>query len=318
MNIPGAVYRQKTAEVNVEVRINEQGFRHDYAIKPDVEPHTCRLALFGDSFSMGYEVELENSFGSRLRDLGAAIGLKLEILNLSVSGFGTAESLRVLEEVGEYYQPDIVLFQWHRTDIEDNLRSDLYRLSDDQLIRGADSYLPAIEVRDALMEFWAYRWLISNSHFYVLLRERAARSVKKAIVSLKRKKVPEDTNIELRPNPTKSQYSEKLTARLLEAAQAASARIDAPFFVIEIPGRDSTGLHRSTMVPVLPYIQEELSVINPSSAFDETLRLSGRPLFFEKGHGHLNLIGNEVLARETLGELSSRKVFEKCDANNIF
>jgi hypothetical protein len=65
-NAPSSHYWHFTPEVSVEYSINASGFRADreYPVaKPD---GVCRVVLYGDSFFMGYEVDLSDSFAVRM------------------------------------------------------------------------------------------------------------------------------------------------------------------------------------------------------------------------------------------------------------
>ena len=61
MNVPDAQYWQTTPEVQVQVRINAQGIRSDREYSYQKLENRCRILLFGDSFFMGYEVDLKDS-----------------------------------------------------------------------------------------------------------------------------------------------------------------------------------------------------------------------------------------------------------------
>jgi len=108
--------------------------------------------------------------------------VRCELVNLSVSGFGTAEQLIALKEEGFRYKPDIVLVAWHRTDVEDNIRSNLYALEQGHLSRKSRVYLPAVTTRARLFRFAAYRWLAGSCHLYCCVRERAARLAKFQVI----------------------------------------------------------------------------------------------------------------------------------------
>src|SRR4051794_17076478 len=83
-NIPNARYWHRTAEVTVEYRINAQGMRADRDYPLAKPPGVCRIALFGDSFFMGYELALEDTFAAKLEKRLNARGVTAEVLNFSV------------------------------------------------------------------------------------------------------------------------------------------------------------------------------------------------------------------------------------------
>src|SRR5262249_55072753 len=146
-------------------------------------PGLCRIVLLGDSMFVGFEVNIEDSFAYLLGSRLAAAGYKCEVINLAVSGFGTAEMLIALQEEGLRYQPDIVVFSSHETDLDDNIRSGLYGLnSQGRLVRQNASFLPGIALSDALSRITAYRWVVEHSQLYSAVRERAAYYIKTLLV----------------------------------------------------------------------------------------------------------------------------------------
>src|SRR4029453_16189824 len=55
-NEPGAVYRHKSADVEVWFRIDQQGMRDDRDFAYAKPPGVKRIVSLGDSFKIGYEV----------------------------------------------------------------------------------------------------------------------------------------------------------------------------------------------------------------------------------------------------------------------
>lgn len=91
-----------------KIRINSIGLRdHDYPVQ---KPRgTQRILCLGDSLTFGQGVDLEDTFAKILERRYAGEHLKVEVLNFGVPGYGTLDELRLMEEVGFSYQPDIVL-----------------------------------------------------------------------------------------------------------------------------------------------------------------------------------------------------------------
>jgi len=88
---------------------NREGFRdRDHALaKP---AGTLRIAVLGDSMSEALAVDRKDAFWSVLEDrLAACRGGPVEVLNFSVSGYGTAQELLTLRRNALKYSPDIVL-----------------------------------------------------------------------------------------------------------------------------------------------------------------------------------------------------------------
>lgn len=90
--------------------INQAGFRdevdYEYAPAADI----LRIALFGDSFVQGDEVPFENTFGYYLEADLYAQGIRAEVLNFGVGGYGMDQAYLRWQSLGQQFQPDIVLF----------------------------------------------------------------------------------------------------------------------------------------------------------------------------------------------------------------
>ena len=110
-----------------EVNINREGFRdHEHEIeKPD---NTVRIAVLGDSMAESFSVPIEHTFWSvledRLASCGTFSGRDVEVLNFSVSGYGTAQELLTLRNNALKYSPDIVLLAFYTgNDVWNNNRA---------------------------------------------------------------------------------------------------------------------------------------------------------------------------------------------------
>ena len=171
-NQPNVEYQHKTADYKVHFKINSKGIRSNNEI-PYKKSSKKRILLLGDSFGMGYGVELEKSFSEVASRNLREKGIDNEVINLSVSGYGTAEELIALESEGLRYTPDIVLLAFHDSDYKDNVRSNLFTLENDSIVKSAATYLPAVKLREKLFSYAFYRWLAGNCNLYNWLREIA-------------------------------------------------------------------------------------------------------------------------------------------------
>ena len=173
-NIPNARYWHHTPEVDVQYRINGQGMRADREFPLSKPPGTCRLGMFGDSFLFGLEVDIRDSFASRLEVRLKELGFPVEVLNFSVGGFGTAEMLQTYEQFGRKFDLDAVIFSWDISDLNDNVRSDLFRLKAGKLERANTEYLPGVKIQDTLMQYRLYRLINDHSQLYTFVRDRSS------------------------------------------------------------------------------------------------------------------------------------------------
>lgn len=89
---------------------NTQGLRdREYAVtKPD---HTFRVAVVGDSVTMGWGVELEETYVKRLEKRANAdfTDKHYEFINFAVSGYGLRDYLAVIKRKVLPYNPDLIL-----------------------------------------------------------------------------------------------------------------------------------------------------------------------------------------------------------------
>lgn len=320
-NIPHARYWHYTPEVSVEYRINGQGMRadHDYPLRKPAG--TCRIAVFGDSLLMGYEVDLRDDFTTRLEELLRARGRSVEVLNFAVSGFGTAEMLRTYEAFARRFDPDVVLFSWHVTDMEDNVRSALYRLRNGKLEQANPDYLPGVETQDFLLKFAAYRLVADHSQLYALLRERSGLFTKRLAVQLRQARVSAGTA----PAPSGDEDEEDvlhaahlqanldLSSAIIEHAAQVVAADGREFYLVEIPLRVSRVEFRSTVDVLSPAVLADIRIISPLAAFERAARPDLK-IYYERGEGHLTPAGVKLLANAAATTLAESPRLSACTA----
>lgn len=145
-----------------QITINSHGMRdreHDLR-KP---PGTFRILVLGDSFMEANQVPFEESFPALLE---ARLGRPVEVINCSVSGWGTDDELTYLMRYGFQFQPDVVLLAMTlHNDLQDNLAEEFHSF--------ADGILEEIAKHD--MPSWDYsilqvkEFLASHSHLYQLV-----------------------------------------------------------------------------------------------------------------------------------------------------
>lgn len=94
--------------------INNDGLRdQEHSItKPE---NTYRIAVIGDSFSEAIQLNLEDTFWSKIKQklssCNALKGKTIEVINFGVGDYGTAQELMTLKHHVWKYSPDLVLLQ---------------------------------------------------------------------------------------------------------------------------------------------------------------------------------------------------------------
>ena len=312
-NAPSSHYWHFTPEVTVEYSINASGFRADREYPLARPDGICRIILYGDSYFMGYEAALSDSFAAQLETGLNDDGYPCEVINMAVSGLGHAEMLVALTENGLRYAPDAVIFSWHRTDVNDNVRADLFRYQNGSLTRHAESYLPAVAVREKLAKFPVYLWAAQYSQLYSAIRERGGRMAKNALVAIKSaESTPSSTSENPEPVAAAAPVGRalRLTSEILTAAADISNAAGAEFFLFEIPNRTDRTVFRPVDQRLEELLPPEISFVSPlepllEAAAPDTL------IYYEEGAGHWTPLGNKIAARVALDALLRSGVLER-------
>lgn len=229
-NIPHANYRHQSYDGVWHYQINSQGFRANQDYSYSKPANTLRVLSLGDSFTMGFEVQQQETFSEVLEKKLQAKGIPAQVINAGVSGFSTAEELVFLEQEGLKYHPDVVVLGFFENDLLDNLRADLYRLKEGELFLNKKEYLPAIGIRDFLYPCPLYRWLSEYSYFFNELNIFATVFAKKNI---------EEKNLQqiagLHQGDELPAYEARLAKALLEKIHRITKEHHILFILIDIP-----------------------------------------------------------------------------------
>jgi lysophospholipase L1-like esterase len=103
--------------MGVEVRINSQGLRdREYAY--DRAPGVARVAMLGDSLTLGWGVALDDTWSKRLERMFAGEGRGVEVLNFGVGNYNTAQEVSAFLKEGAKYRPDVVVLNYFINDAE--------------------------------------------------------------------------------------------------------------------------------------------------------------------------------------------------------
>jgi len=116
-------------EFVVPIKINSEGFR-DVEHFPEKPPDVYRIVVLGDSFVEAFQVKYEETFCYLLEKMlnsDSEIKKKVEVINLGVSAFGTAQEYQTLRYYGLKYNPDLVILLFCTNDVTDNVDEDIRR-----------------------------------------------------------------------------------------------------------------------------------------------------------------------------------------------
>ncbi len=304
-NQPNKTYWHRAAEYEVQIRTNSQGIRADYEIPYEKPKGTRRVLVLGDSFGMGYEVDLEDMFTTRMtHHLKVKHGIEnVEVVNLSTSGHGNAEQLIVLQSEGLKYDPDLVLLVWHSTDLADNVRSNLYVWKEGKLVRRSDVYLPGVEINRKLYSIPLYPLIADNSQLYNMMRDWTAYSVKQWLVAF-RALTARQTESEEEPDPDEVPYPAQLSVALLEEIRSVSRENGARFAVLAVP-KSVSRTEFISRFPGAAAAGKGLDVVSPIERFQQA---EGEKVYWEKGHGHWTPLGSDMVGEVLADHIAARRL----------
>lgn len=101
---------------------NSEGFK-DYEHSIEKPNNTFRIIALGDSMTEGPCMKINNTWPKQLEAKLNKLNLsvKFEVFNFGICGAGTLEEVKVFEEFGLKYSPDMVILQFYGNDWEDTL-----------------------------------------------------------------------------------------------------------------------------------------------------------------------------------------------------
>jgi hypothetical protein len=291
-NKPNQIYWQITPECKIRIQTNSRGIRSNGEISYDKPVGVKRIVMLGDSFGMGYEVNYEDMFSTRMEFyLNKNYGIHAEVVNLSTSGHGNAEELIVLQNEGLKYNPDIVLLAWHATDYEDNTRSNLYGLKNGQLTRLSNTYLPAVDIREKLERIPLYIWMEENSRFYTFIREFVAVRTKRLLTVLHSQQQNQTT---VKNPEVSAAYEKNLALALLNQIKTECEKNHIKFMILDIPLRVDRVAFSSSFPLSMNEAVGQYHIYNPIEDFKTA---NGQKIYWEQGHGHFTPLGCDIVGK---------------------
>jgi lysophospholipase L1-like esterase len=171
-----------TDEGRAFLRINSVGM-HDREHQEAKSEGVYRIVVLGDSYSEAKQVPIDSTYWSllpsHLTRCGFQGGKTAQVLNFSVSGYGTAQELILLRVLAARYQPDLVLLQFTGSnDVRNNSRSlepgknrPFFVLNADGRLELDDTFASQPSFRRIVSPVWrAYRSVARYSRFVQLVR----------------------------------------------------------------------------------------------------------------------------------------------------
>jgi lysophospholipase L1-like esterase len=305
INEPGAHYRHKSADTTVWFDINSKGLRADQEYSYSKPEGTLRIVSLGDSFTAGYEVEVEECFSSVLeRELNQA-GLRVEVLNAGVSGYSTAEALLYLERELVKYEPDLVLISFYSNDFVDNIRTGLFALQDGALIETGEAYVPLGRVGNFLNSNSVFSWLSGYSNAFALFKTTMTHVMKRSMVR------QNEQNLELAGSDSanedpRANYQARLTAALYERLYQECLDLGVPLVIQSIATDSPKGLIE--LFPLKLFDDERDGIEFVSSQAFLAPYAGKEPLYYRRSNRHWTPFAHLQSGRALAAAILSRQL----------
>ena len=308
-NHPGSQYRHKSSLVTAYFRINNQGMRANYDYGYKKPEGVKRIISLGDSFTIGYEVDFEKCFSSVLeRDLNAS-GLKVEVLNCGVSGFSNAEQYLYLKRELLRYDPDLVVVSFFGNDLEDNVRTALFRLEGDELVEWHNNYLPAGWIGNFLNTNRFFNFLSERSNAFSFVKETITKIVKLRIVRHNQNVRPDRTtpvkldavspSSVLKSAHEPATYPVRLASAIFEQLYQMLRARDIPLVIQSIPAQGMADNPLKEQFPLEQFDTNRrgISFLSGKKMLDP--HVTKQPLFWDwrRSHGHWTAFSHELSGR---------------------
>lgn len=264
-------------DFSIEVAINSHGQRDDeYNYERNEKK---RMLIIGDSFGWGFGVEHHERFCEILEKKHQG----WEIINASVSGYGTDQQYLYLRERGILFKPDVVLLLFHNSDFANNLNAQEYWYNKPFfVVDGGVLELKNTPVPSASAEQKLKRFLLGRTYIGKVIYT-TARQLRHSLAG------PGSTVTFQEFNPVSKvvvQATHDVTSRLLKAMHDLSNDNGAKFIIVSIPmepiGRE--WLQEVTSAEDIPYLP-----------LDPFFKKKPRKTHFPHD-GHWNRVGHERAA----------------------
>lgn len=288
-------------DFRVHYSTNSLGFRDTEIVDPE-PAEKCRILGLGDSFTMGSGVEEDETYLSILEaKLNNPSPAQVEVINAGVAGWGTSHELELLSDSGSFFKPDLVLVGFYPNDIEDSLRSGLYRLGDNCGVvpvpyEERPAYYPE---KEFITNLPLYNFLASNSALFNWVRGTYTRM--RAPATQATDTIPLECE---GGNDSPLNFERQLMQRMLEA----TSDLDADLIFIIMP---PSPLHHR---PRLANVDDVLSICN-----DEAFQcLDLRPAFEESGLQLEELYyRHDIHWRPATHEIAAQAIFAYLKEHNL-
>lgn len=271
--------------------VNKQGFRdhRDFYYKKDKD--ILRVIILGDSHTQGFEVRQDRTYSAVIEKFLNKKGIKTEVINTGLSGFGTAEQAILLENEAMKYNPDMVVLGFYANDFEDNVRSGLYELRNGDLFVAKTRYAPGTGILEIHNSIPPLRWLSENLYLYSYFMNLTWNGAKRMLST--------ERGMEFAVSTRDANRDEKqLTARIVQKIYEICRSNSIELIIIDIPEALEEGGIKSSIPPELRSDFERNSDILISGEEIVQMYEGLAELHLPHGHHHISELTHMLLGVE--------------------
>ena len=288
------------------------------------------VALFGDSFTHGYDVPFEHSWGELLENNLNASGGDVEVLNFGVAGYGVGQAYLRWQKVAAKFAPKVVVFGF----CPENVKRTVNVVRPLYVPEGGIPYSkPRFVLRDGKLELVNMPTMPSDKLLEVLKnfpesdlaqyefyfdREDYVTRVwhysKFATLVLDLLRVNRVNQEQVRRERDLSFYDLdnepcRLTLEIVAAFKQDVERSGARFLIVHLPARvDVETLSAGDPLPyagLLAQLDERFAVVHPEAALRRAAEAGAMDDLFAKPGSHYSLKGSQIVADELSGVVRS-------------
>ena len=116
----GWTWAPHAMQLSGKLTFNGASLRSQREYSQEPPPDTLRIALFGDSFTQSVLPD-DQAWGNLLEIKLNQAGIRTEVLNFGVGGYGMDQAFLRYQHEGQHYSPDIVVFGFQPIDLHRNV-----------------------------------------------------------------------------------------------------------------------------------------------------------------------------------------------------
>ena len=302
---PNTTFWHSSVDGSWKFVTNSKGFRSDTEYSYGKLNGTLRIITLGDSNTEGFECDQDKTYSSVIQRFLENRGIKAEVINAGVSGFGTAEALVFLENEGIKYSPDVVVLGYFANDADDNIKADLFRLDNGALVNNKYDHAPGTKVSSSINRIAPLRWLSQNSYTYSLAFNTVWEWKKRALLTEKEQQMATEFAVKQEDNDTNvTKLKNDLATALVNRMHGFCQSNKVLFVLLDIPQLEKNGHDFRSSIPkelVAQFSQGSDAIILSANTLMDYQGVTD--LFVPHGQRHISETTHMLLGVATAKEI---------------